>query len=127
MNYRYDKFNCDLLMNDLLTRNLKNYSYWLETMNNVYKDQFWIMLNKIMNDLLIAYLVKRYGKYDGSSKAYNLGLSWGRAKTIREFNIPYESEYILYLINELTNLDYNVKTGKMQQEDIFNYYVCLFM
>ena len=63
MNFRYEKFNCDLLMNDLLTRNLKNYSYWLQTMNTVYLDQFWIMLNRIMNDLLIAYLVKRYGKY----------------------------------------------------------------
>lgn len=59
----------------------------------------------------------------GSSEAYKLGLSWNRAKVIRDLNIYYDENDLLYFISELSDIDFKVKTGKLKQDDIFNYFV----
>ena len=43
-------------------------------------------------DFLIAGLCKKYGKFDGSSRAYAYKLSWGRAKTIRDLDLIFDDE-----------------------------------
>lgn len=125
MIYKYDDFNSDYLMNDILTHNTQHFSYWIDTINKIYTDQLWISLSRIFNDLLIAYLVKKLGKYPGSSEAYKYGLPWSRAKIIRELNIPYEADYLLDMANEIANIDYGVKSGLFQQDKIMDYLMCL--
>lgn len=125
MIYKYDEFNIDYFMNDIISHNTQNYSYWINLINKIYPDQLWICLSRVFSDLLIAYLVKKYGKYPGSSKAYDYGLSWSRAKIIREIDIPYEADYLLYMANEVTQIDMLVKNGSLTIEKILDYFMCI--
>ena len=78
----------------------------LNKINKLYSDKFWIMLNSIFTDYLIAYCIQSEGnKYKGSSKAYNLGLPWGRTKEIRDFVMPYDSEYLFETAMKVADLD----------------------
>lgn len=124
---RYDEYNNDMLVNDLLIGNSNNLAYWDSLIKEKYSQEFWYNLSKTINDFLIAYLVQRYGKYPGSSKAYELGLPWNRAKVIRELSIPYDANTLLYYTAEIANTDYMIKVGKLRQEDLFNYIVYTIM
>ena len=127
---RLDLYNNDLLVNDLLTNNTKNFNYWDDLIKNqTIKDttnkynKFLYNLPKTINDFLIAYILKYYGKYEGSSIAYNNKLSWNRTKQIRELNIPYNADDLLYFIYELCDLNYKVYSGKLKEENAFSYFI----
>lgn len=124
--FRYMDYNVDLFMNDILTRNISNFPYWIQTIKTIHTDNFWMLLSRVFADLLIAYLVKQYGKYPGSSKAYEYKLSWTRAKVIRELSIPYTAQELLIMTSAVCDLDYKVKTGILQEEPI-DYLMCLFV
>lgn len=124
--YKYPEFNIRDLMNDVLQGDFKSLGYWCEVTDNIYKDNFWIMLNAVFTDYLIAYCIQSStNKYEGSSKAYNLGLPWGRCKEIREFVMPYTADYLYKTAIQVSQLDYMCKTGKVSQENLFNYFVTM--
>lgn len=123
--YEYPPFNSNFLMNDILQGDFSNLVFWKQLINNKYYADFWKSLDRIYNDYIIAYLVKEYGKYDGSSKAYQLKFNWGRTKEIREFNIPYSSNYILDTVNRLCELDFKVKCGLVDSTKVFDYFISI--
>ena len=121
-----DKYDCNWMMNDILIGNKDNYAYWINLIENNYKEEFRNTLSLIFNDLLIAYCITSFGKWNGSSLAYNLKLSWYRAKQIREFYIPYKPNYLLYCANNICEFDRNLKTGKYSIEEILVEFWSLF-
>lgn len=121
--YRYPDYNPRDLMNDILQGDFKQLGYWCEVINKLYTEKFWIMLNSIFTDYLIAYCIQSRGKYPGSSLAYNLGLPWGRCKEIREFVMPYDKDYLFECAMKVSNLDYLVKSGQVTIEKLFDYFV----
>lgn len=121
-----EDFSCNFFMNDILMGNFSNVAYWTSIIKEK-PDKFYITLTSIFNDYLIAYLIKKYGKWDGSSRAYNYGLSWSRAKIIRDFTIPYTSEYLLNVALKITELDVEVKTGRLNKDDIIDKFISLIM
>lgn len=130
---KLDDYNNDLLVEDLLTCNSKNFIYWetlIKQHTDIYsklkqdkENKFLANLTKTVNDFIIAYLLKRYGKYDGGSIAYNNKLSWTRTKRLRELKIPYSADDLFYFIYELCDLNYKVRMGKINESDAFNYFV----
>lgn len=122
--YKPIPYNSNDLMNDILIGNFKSLSYWSYLINTYYSEAFWKSIPYIFNDYLIAYLIKRYGKYTGSNKAYDYGLSWNRTKTIREFIMPYSAEYLLDTAFEVSKLDINIKSGKLSNEELFDHFMC---
>ena len=123
LNLRVAEYDNDLIVNDLLTYNFKQFSYWEDLLNKSYTQEFWYNLIRTTNDYLIAYYLKQYGKWDGGKKAYEYGLSWSRIKVIRELRLPYDSKTYLYFAYELSEIDYKVKTGVIKPEDVYNYFV----
>ena len=121
----YDEFNSSLFMNDILTGAFENLTYWIGVIKSKYTDKFYFSLTSMFFDYLIAYLIQRYGKWDGSSRAYNYGLSWGRAKTIREFNIPYTADNLLDTAYRVSEIDIKVKSGELLREDVIDYFITL--
>ena len=77
----------------------------------------------MFNDFLIAGLIKKYGKYDGSSRAYNYGLPWGRAKEIRELDLPFEYTYYFDCAFKVSEIDELVKSGKILQNNLVDYFI----
>ena len=118
---KVDEFNVSEFMNDILLHKVQNFAYWYEVIKND-TDKFFGSLIPIFNDFLIAALIKKYGKYDGSSAAYNCKFSWNRAKTIREFFIPYEYDYLFDCAYKVACIDTFVKTGKMEKDKIIDYF-----
>lgn len=125
--YEYDTFNINEFMNDVLKGNFKNMDYWTTIITKNYKDQFWMSLSYIFTDYLIAYFIVKYGKYEGSTYAYNCGLNWGRIKSIREFVIPYSAKSLLETANDVADLDMQIKFGKLQQDDLYDRFLCTIM
>ena len=123
--FEYPKYRPDDLMDDILQGNFKGLSYWDNVINNIYKEQFWITLTSIFNNYLIAYLIVKHGKYNGSSIAYNYGLPWGRIKTIRDYEIPFEADYLLNCAHDVSELDEKVKSGIISIDDLFNYFLTI--
>ena len=121
--FKYPQYNPDDLMDDILQGNFSNLAYWNDAINNVYSEQFWIMLGSIFNNYLIAYLVVKYGKWNGGQRAFDYGLPWYRIKIVREFNIPYEADYLLNCAYEVCTMDAMMKSGKLTMEQLFNYFV----
>lgn len=123
--YRYPEFHSYELMNDILKGNFKELSYWSKVINDNFLDDFWIALESIANDYLIAYYIKRYGRINGSTKAYEAGFYWRRIKQIREYNIPYTFEALLNKARKVSNLDAKIKFGTIPKEELFDYFLCL--
>lgn len=124
--YKYPDYNPRDLMNDILQGDFQQLGYWCTVINKLYSDKFWIMLNSIFTDYLIAYCIQSEGnKYKGSSKAYNLGLPWGRTKEIRDFVMPYDSEYLFETAMKVADLDLKVKSGQISQDKLFDYFITI--
>lgn len=70
-------------------------------------------LPELYNTVVICTYFKIYGKYDGSSKAYNAGEYWGRIKELRELNIPYNKGDLLDIRYMIDQLDKDIRSGKM--------------
>ena len=58
------------------------------------------------------------------NKAYDMGLPWFRIKMIRDFAIPYDANYLLETAFKVSKLDNDVKTGKIEKEKLFDYFMC---
>ena len=125
--YEYPEYNPDDLMNDILQGKFKDLSYWYKILKELHPDQFWITLSSIFNNYIIAYLIVRYGKYDGSRVAYDCGLPWYRIKQIRELDIKYNADYLLDTAIGVAELDNKVKIGSISVEDLFEYFLTMVM
>lgn len=122
--YTPEKYASNLLMNDILINNFNSLGYWSQLINTYYTNEFWMSLGFIFNDYLIAYLITKYGKYNGSNKSFDYGLPWSRTKEIRELIIPYEADYLLECAYKVSKLDMAVKKGNIQIEDLFDHFMC---
>lgn len=123
--YEYPEFHSYELMNDVLKGNFQMLSFWYNLVKANFLEQFWIALESIFNDYIIAYFIVKYGKYRGSTLAYEYKFNWGRIKIVRDFIIPYKAEDLLYLANQVAKLDKLVKNGKINKEDLFDYFLCI--
>lgn len=122
--YTPEQYRSNEFMNDVLKGNMSAMAYWSQLINTYYLDKFWMSLGFIFNDYLIGYLIAKYGKYQGSNKAYDFGLPWNRTKEIRELIIPYEPNYLLESAYQVAKLDTEVKRGRITQEDLFDCFMC---
>ncbi len=116
-----ETFDINIIMDNILTVNKDNLANIYKLIKQNYVENLWFSLNRIFSDYLICYCLKAFGYYDGSTIAYNLQLPWYRTKALRDYNLPYDSSYYLWCANEITQIDYKVKTGKMNMEDILDY------
>lgn len=117
----YDEFNVNLFMNDILTGMTKNIPYWVDIVKNKYADKFYYSLTFMFYDLLIAYLIKKYGRQEGGRRAYNYGLPWKRIKDIRDLDIVYDSDVLLDITYSLSKIDIEVKSGRLQKDKVIDY------
>lgn len=78
-------------------------------------------LPDIYDTVNIMLMCKMYGKWDGSSKAYNAGLYWGRVKKIREYVTPYSVDDLLNILEVLQRLDSDIRLGNIQRDLGFDY------
>lgn len=118
-----ESYNPNLFTEDVLTGMHTNIAYWTYIIKQQDVDKFYYTLTSVFYDYLIAHLIKKYGKYDGSSRAYRYGLPWGRAKILRELNIIYDADYLLDTAYRIAEIDKNVKTGKLAREDLIDYFI----
>lgn len=99
-------------------------SYWL----NIIKknpETFFITLYSVFSDYLIVYLISKYGKWEGSSRAYSYGLPWGRAKFLRNYQFPKESEYYLNCAYSVAEMDTKIKMGSLNREKCIDYFISI--
>ena len=102
--YEYEDFHSYNLMNDLLKDNISSLSYWYNLVKTNFQEKFWIALENIIVDYLIACLVVQNGRYNEGNKAYDMGLPWLRIKMIRDFAIPYSANYLLETAYKISKL-----------------------
>lgn len=117
----FDVFNANDFMNDILTDNKTNYAYWYSIIKNDV-DRFIYSLTFILNDYMISAILRNYGMWDGSSKAYNLGFSWGRIKVLRDLPINYKVDYLLECSYKVAELDEFLKRGKVDRNNVGDYF-----
>lgn len=130
LNIEKDKFDCTYFMNCLLVGDWDGISKCLKCLyDSDFKDS-WYHLEEIVQDLKIAYCIKKYGYYEGSSIAYNSRrLFWGRIKEIRDLGgkdkhgrpivaIMWDCETIQRLILNLSRYDSLVKTGAISEKEV---------
>lgn len=122
---KYPQYRVDDLMDDVLSKNNQSMTYWYQVITDIYSDQFWMLLNYVFINYLIAYFIVRYGRWEGSTRAYNCKLPWYRIKQLRDRQIPYTFDELLYKANMVAELDEDVKFNRIQQEDAFNRFLCL--
>lgn len=118
--YEYPEFECNIFMNYILSNNYTNIDLWIKLIKNKYIDKFYMSLTSMFYDFLIAYLVRKYGRWDGSSRAYKYGLSWGRAKVIRDINLVQDADYYLDCAYRISGIDVKIKSGKLLREDVID-------
>lgn len=70
-------------------------------------------LSELYQTFQIALFIKRYGKWNGGTEAYNAGLYWGRVKEVREFNILYNQNDILDILKCIKQLDDDIRIGRI--------------
>lgn len=121
---KQDEFQSNAFMNSVLVGNYTALAYWCDIVTQYDEyDLFFRSISRMFNDLLIAGLIVKYGVYDGSSRAYNYGLPWGRAKEIREMILPFEYDYYFDSAFKVAEMDGLVKSGKVSRMDIVDYFI----
>lgn len=120
-----EDYDSGQMMNDVLVGDYRRLSYWINIVKTKDVDRFQYTLMFIFYDYLIAYLIKKYGKYEGSSRAYRYGLPWGRAKVIRELDInSFQSEeQLLNAAYSISQLDVDLKQGKISKENLIDIFI----
>jgi len=122
--YKTRAFSSNEFMNSVLQGNYTNIAYWCEiAMQEENQDTFFKYLIAMFNDFLIAGLCKKYGKFDGSSRAYNYKLSWGRAKTIRDLNLIFDDKYYFDCAYMVAEMDSLVKKGRLERNKLVDYFL----
>lgn len=118
---RLDKFDVNAFMVDVLCNNKRNMRYWYQiAINDV--NSFFGSLIYMFNDYLISYILKHYGRSDGSSIAYDSGFAWGRVKVLRELIIPLEPDDLIFMAYKIACVDADVKTGKLDRGNVVDYF-----
>lgn len=116
-------FDANAFMDCVLTRDYKGLEKWVK-IATVDFDRFCYSIPFMFNDFLIAGLVAKYGKFDGSSRAYGYNLNWNRAKVIRELDIMDDADYLFESAYKLSDMDYKLKTGALTKEKAMDYFIC---
>lgn len=125
--YKDEEFHSYQFMNDVLDGNYSNYSYWIGLIQRTFLEDFWITLESISNDYMIAYYIKAFGKSLGSNKAYENKFYWNRIKTIRDLKLPYKANDLLKKAEQVCQLDALVKFGKISKEKVLDYFLCIIL
>ena len=85
---------------------------------------FFKYLTAMFNDFIIAGLCRKYGKFDGGSRAYNsYKLPWYRIKEIRELNLVYPDTYYFECAYKLAGMDFLIKKGRLDRNNLMNYFL----
>ena len=121
---KQDDFQSDIFMNAILVGNHTTLAYWYNVVvqNDAY-DLFFRSLSRMFNDFLIAGLIKKYDKYDGSSRVFNYGLPWGRAKEIRELDLVFDYDYYFDGAFKVAEIEGLIKQGKISRNDVVDYFI----
>lgn len=122
--YRIPELDVEQFMNDILSNNTDYMHYWYTCVMPAHIQDFWISLNYIFYTFMIAYILKKYGSWHGSEKAYKYGLPWNRIKTLRQLNIYYNSNQLLDIIYRLCDMDILVKQKRLSMDQIYDYFLC---
>lgn len=119
------KFNYAYMMDDVLKGNFKGLSFWYQLIKLTCNEDFWIYVENIVQDLCIAYLIKKHGRKNGSELCWNYKFNWGRTVAIRDYIIPYSDEQILDMMYLTSNMDSLIKNGSLDKEKAIDYFLCL--
>lgn len=119
----YEVFNSYQFMEDVLTGQFEKLTYWVHIVKHNNTERFYYSLTSMFYDALIAFLVTKYGRRDGSSRCYNYKLPWGRTKTIRDLNVYYTSKDLLTIANGICSIDRKVKRGELQVDNLIDYFI----
>ena len=71
---------------------------------------------ELYNTVSICLYFALYGKWDGSTMAYQAGNYWGRIKELRNFNLSYNKNDLLDIRWLLNDLDIKVRSGRMKPD-----------
>lgn len=124
MLYREQAFSSNEFMNAVLQGNYLNVAYWCDIiMSDDTQDVFFKYLISMFYDFLIAGLCKKYGKFDGSSRAYEYKLSWGRAKTIRDLDLIFDADYYFTGAYKVAEMDSLIKSGRLERNKMLDYFL----
>ena len=124
MLYREQEFSSNEFMNAVLQGNYLNVAYWCDIiMSDDTQDVFFKYLISMFYDFLIAGLCKKYGKFDGSSRAYEYKLSWGRAKTIRDLDLIFDADYYFTGAYKVAEMDSLIKSGRLERNKMLDYFL----
>lgn len=78
---------------------------------------------ELYNTVNIMLMCKMYGKWDGSSKAYNAGLYWGKVKKLREIVTPYSVDDLSLILEAICKLDSDIRMGNIPRDMGFDYLI----
>lgn len=121
---RDKEFSCNSFMDCVLQGDYINMAYWCDIlMSSDNPDIFMKYLTFMFNDFLIAGLISANGYYDGSTRAYNYGLPWGRTKEIRDLKLKFDNEYYYTGAYKICEIDKLVKSGKLSRDKILDYFL----
>lgn len=118
--FKYAEFT-----NNLITGNFHGLIHSCKVLqsNGLEADRFFNCLPYMFNDLLIAGICCKYGKYEGSKIIYNqYNLSWGRTKEIREMEFKYSPEDYFETAYFISDLDIKVRKNEITREDALDYF-----
>lgn len=116
-----EDFDSYKFMNDVISGNAHKMGIWYKRAK-ANPDKVFMSLTSIFNDFLIAGLIVRYGDSDGGSRAFNYKLSWNRVKTLREIQINFPSDYLFNCAYNVACIDNDVKSGRLDRNDIIDYF-----
>lgn len=110
-------------MNDTLLGETSNLAYWYIVIRNS-PEKFIQGLYNIFNDFLIAGVIKQFGKFPGSNKAYNdYKLNWGRIKVIREFELFWPADKYFESAYRVAEMQEKLHTGEITTDNVIDYYL----
>jgi len=117
-------FNSNEFMNSVLVGNYVELAYWYNLIVEFDEyDKFFWSISFMFNDFLIAGMLKKYGIYDGGSRAYNYGLPWGRVKELREYDLPFEYNYYYDCACKVSDMDAGIKQGSISRQNVVDYFL----
>lgn len=117
-----DEFDSNLFMNAVLTGDYTNLAY-LVSVAEMDTTKFLFTIMSMFFDFIISGIIKKYGYKEGSTKAYNYGLYWGRIKELRDLDIIYDDEGLFERAYQVARIDELIKSGKLSKDDVVDYFI----
>ena len=108
------------LADDIILGRFNNISQYYQLLK---KENILGYIPELYSTIYICLYFKLYGKYEGSSAAYNAGEYWGRVKQLREYNIIYNKNDLLDIRYMLNKLDLDVRKGRMPSEYAWDFLI----